>query len=226
MANHKYTVTKSVNNKMVNVVVYADHFQTTVDGSLVFYLNANNGGSSIPVLAYPHGEWFACNLQSMADYPVANSVESVLGISQQPKTNQAGAASKSGINTAPTVEERDKARRLVMIESELKSFIQSRDFEFPVFMKHLRDQGVTPTNNELEWAVANAIKNGKVPARKFINAQQSALLDAQMKGAMNRHWDEAKRIFSIFEIMKDKNETRDLDAIVLTAWIFINGYLK
>lgn len=226
VANYKYTVTKNLNNKIVNVVVYADHFQTTVDGSLIFYINGG-GGNSIPILAYPHGEWMACNLQSVMDQAVANGVESVLGISQTNRMSSANFSSRTGVNTAQTVEQQEKAKRSVSIESELKVFIQSvNEFDFKEFMRHLKSMNITPSNNELEWAISNAIKAGKVPARKFINSKDSALLDAHMRGAMQRHWDDSKKVFPIFEIMKDKNETRDLDAIVLTAWISISGYLK
>lgn len=198
--------TKNNFNKDEAVFVFADAYDIKY-GALTFYqLVGTNVKEKMAVLSFPEGKWESCALMSLDNSPAFENAENNLGISSSMRQNDARRDTTS------------------IIESELKRYITGvASFDIDLFMKHLQSTGVGAKETEVQWAVSGLLKKKQIQIQKFLQPDKIKTLDIHAQNLVRRQWD--GKIKNIYDVLKDREETKNVSIIDLTVWLLKNQYL-
>lgn len=117
-----------------------------------------------------------------------------------------------------------------IIEKEIKKYIaENSAFDQEQFILILNKAALASQikidEDSCFWSIANLIKKDKISLQKFLITERKNILDMHLKSILSRHWSGPDtKLTSIFKILQDRDETKEITIVDLVAWLKYNKY--
>ncbi len=121
-----------------------------------------------------------------------------------------------------------KKQKEEWIESEIKSYVKEIEdsFEVSQFLSslHKKPQNKTykVTDTDIVWSAAKLIRAKAVMSRQFSDSNTQKTLSLILPDIMKRQWD--GKMAPILQILQEREETKNVNAIDLAVWMVQNNY--
>lgn len=210
----------------------------------------------IQVAAYAAHKWENCLLmnqdslsytafssQSVFRTNVNSNVTTSVAPMQQPDTSGAERSSNPpwdmdeskgsvpGFQNAANLDYRKVKNDFV--EKEIRRFlIDNEKFTLNGFNNHLMlanknlPTKISVSDNDIQWNISQLIKRRAIPTQKFTNNESRQILDLMLPAILKRHWGSDQKMGTILEILRDRDDTKNVSLIDLAVWLALNNYFK
>jgi hypothetical protein len=121
-----------------------------------------------------------------------------------------------------------KKMKTEFLEKELKNYSKTIEtFNLELFLDYISKspeikQFGKITETDLIWTASTLIRNKLVLARKFADPSIQKTLELILPDIMRRHW--AGKMAPIIQVLKEKEETKNITAIDLAVWMAGHGF--
>ncbi len=119
------------------------------------------------------------------------------------------------------------------IAKEIRKYLSENDrFTLKGFENHLMlanknlPTKISVTDNDIQWNISQLIKKRAIATQKFTNNESRQVLDLMLPAILKRHWGPDQKMGTIIEILRDRDDTKNVSLIDLAVWLAINNHFK
>ncbi len=121
-----------------------------------------------------------------------------------------------------------KKQKEEWLESEIKSYVKDIEDSFElenflsVLQKKPQNKTYKITDTDIIWSASKLIRAKAVMSRQFSDSNTQKTLSLILPDIMKRQWD--GKMAPILQILQEREETKNVNAIDLAVWMVQNNY--